>query len=188
IPASAWENSPAIGDELGVFTVSGTLIGAGIFNGENMAVTVWGNDEFSSSIDGMIPGEQFTLELWSQNTNQISVIDVVWEKGTNVYESNEIVVAGKVSQSLMPLSFVLEQNIPNPFMQFTQIGFEIPEDAYISISIYNLLGEKLQDVVAGNYLAGHYTVDFDATGLAAGTYLYRIVSDNFVATKNMVVK
>ncbi|MCF8373278.1 MAG: T9SS type A sorting domain-containing protein [Bacteroidales bacterium] len=188
IPLYVWENTPAIGDEVGIFSSNGTLIGAGVFNSGNMAISVWGDDEYSTQVDGMVTGQIFTAKLWNRVTNEVSNLNISWESGSNVYNTNDIAVAGKVTHSFAPLSYALNQNIPNPFRNVTKIGFEVPEDAHIVISVYNLLGEKLQDVVSGSYPAGKHTVDFDATGLASGTYFYKIISDNFVATKNMIVE
>lgn len=188
IPQNVWENTPAIGDEVGIFSSNGTLIGAGVYTGGNIAISVWGDDEYSAQVDGMVSGQMFSLKLWNSTTGEVSNLDISWKTGSNVYATNDIAVAGKVSTNLAPLSYALGQNIPNPFKHVTKIGFEIPEDAHLSISVYNLLGEKLQDVVSGNYSAGQHSVDFDATGLASGTYFYKIMSDNFVATKSMIVE
>ena len=188
IPQYVWENTPAFGDEVGIFSSNGTLIGAGVYNGGNMAISVWGDDEYSAQVDGMVSGQMFSVKLWNSASDQVSNLDISWESGSNVYNTNDIAVAGKVTHSFAPLSYALDQNIPNPFTNSTQIGFVIPEDAYLVISVYNLLGEKLQDVVSGTYPAGAHTVDFDATGLASGTYFYKITSDHFVATKSMVVE
>jgi hypothetical protein len=188
IPLNVWETTPAIGDEIGIFSSNGTLIGAGVFNGGNLAVSVWGDDEYSDLIDGMVTGQMFTVKIWDNVTGEVSNLTISWETGSNVYSANDIAVAGKVSSNPAPLSYTLDQNTPNPFRNVTKIGFELPEDANITISVYNLLGEKLLDVVSASYPAGQHSVDFDATGLSAGTYFYRITSDHFVATKNMIVE
>jgi hypothetical protein len=74
----------------------------------------------------------------------------------------------------LPTQFTLEQNYPNPFNPSTTIRFAIPVDANVVISVYNLVGEKVSDVISSNYSAGVHKVVFEASDLTSGVYLYRI--------------
>ncbi len=188
IPLTAWDMDIQYGDEVGIFSPSGLLIGAGVFANENMAITVWGNDELTSLVDGIGSGQEFALRYWNQITDEVTTLEINWETGSNIYETNEIAVAGKLTPAATPLHYSLEQNVPNPFKQTTQISFELPVDAFITISVFNILGDKLQEIVSGDFAAGTHSIEFNASGLASGTYLYRIESENYVATKNMIIK
>ena len=86
-----------------------------------------------------------------------------------------------------PLTFVLEQNYPNPFNPSTLIKYSVPENGFVKLSVYNLVGEEVNLLVSGQVDAGFYEIEFDATALASGIYFYRLQAGNFVETKKMVL-
>jgi len=85
------------------------------------------------------------------------------------------------------LTYRLEQNYPNPFNPTTKITYSVPVDGFVSIAIFNILGEKVTTLVNVNVKAGNYELTFDASGLASGMYLYRMESGNFVSIKKMMI-
>jgi hypothetical protein len=87
------------------------------------------------------------------------------------------------------MQFALEQNYPNPFNPSTQIDFRIPEDGYVTLKVYNSLGERVADLVDGYLKAGQHKVSFDGSRLSSGVYYYRIESDSkSLVRKMMLVK
>ncbi|MCA2005057.1 MAG: T9SS type A sorting domain-containing protein [Ignavibacterium sp.] len=77
-----------------------------------------------------------------------------------------------------PIDFVLYQNYPNPFNPTTRISFSLPEDSDVQLDVYNLLGQKVASVVNGRLTAGKHSVDFDASSLAAGVYVYSMKANS----------
>jgi hypothetical protein len=71
---------------------------------------------------------------------------------------------------IVPETFVLEQNFPNPFNPVTIIGYQLPTIAEVELSIYNQLGQKVAILVAEKQAAGTYTIEWDASGFASGIY------------------
>lgn len=128
---------------------------------------------------------------------------------TNYEYSDKILKAGKYSYRLKqidnngnfkyyeligdvnisnPVSFMLSQNYPNPFNPKTKIDFRIPNDAVVTVKIFDMSGKEVKTLINGEQRkANYYTLDFDATGLASGVYFYRINADKFTATKKMVL-
>ena len=96
-------------------------------------------------------------------------------------------VFAKFDPASLPGVYSLDQNHPNPFNPVTIISFALPEPAYVTLSIYNILGEKMATVVDGNLDAGYHTAEWDGSNVASGVYLYRIETANFVDTKKMVL-
>lgn len=90
----------------------------------------------------------------------------------------------------VPTEFTLEQNYPNPFNPSTTITYSLPERADVTIKIFNSLGEFISILVSETKDAGYYKVEFDASKLASGTYIYQMTSvgsnNNFVDTKKMI--
>ena len=84
-------------------------------------------------------------------------------------------------------SFSLQQNIPNPSIKQTEITFNIPENADVKLTVYNLLGQKVVEVVNAKFKAGKHTVVIDTRTIEAGVYIYRLEANNFSSTKKMQV-
>jgi hypothetical protein len=88
-----------------------------------------------------------------------------------------------------PKKFTLSQNYPNPFNPSTKIDYEIPADSKVSISIYDISGKEVQQVVNAQQKAGYYTAQFNASQLSSGTYFYKLSVNNAngseVLTKKM---
>jgi hypothetical protein len=83
--------------------------------------------------------------------------------------------------------FHLEQNYPNPFNPQTKISWESPVNGWQILKVYNILGKEVATLVNEYKPAGKYTIEFSASGLPSGVYLYRIQTGGFVETKKMVV-
>ena len=89
--------------------------------------------------------------------------------------------------SLKPLSFTLEQNYPNPFNPTTDVRFEIGEGGFVSLRVYDVLGRAVATLVDEELKPGSYERVFDATGLASGTYLCRLMAGSYVATRKILL-
>ncbi len=86
-----------------------------------------------------------------------------------------------------PQEFELSQNYPNPFNPSTTIRFSVLESSAINLSIFNFLGEKIEDLVNEVKEPGIHTVEFNADNLPSGTYIYRINTNNYTQTKKMIL-
>ncbi len=86
-----------------------------------------------------------------------------------------------------PKKFILNQNYPNPFNPVTNIRFDIPRTAFVSLKIYNVTGIETAILVSEVKSAGSYIVDFNASNLSSGVYFYKLETDGFKDTKRMVV-
>ena len=92
----------------------------------------------------------------------------------------------------VPKAFVLEQNYPNPFNPTTTIEFSIPTNSKVTLSVYNVLGQKVRTLVNDRLPAKHYRVLWDGTDdrgnlVPSGVYFYTIRTDGFSATKKMIL-
>ncbi len=83
--------------------------------------------------------------------------------------------------------FALNQNYPNPFNPTTNIEFTIPETMDVRLDVYSVTGERVATLVNEQREAGVHTVEFDATRLASGIYLYRVTAGEFVKTRQMTL-
>jgi hypothetical protein len=78
----------------------------------------------------------------------------------------------------IPLTFSLLQNYPNPFNPLTKINYQLPKTSEVKLSIYNILGQNVANLVSGKQKAGYYQVEWDASGYASGIYFYRLSAEN----------
>ena len=85
----------------------------------------------------------------------------------------------------MPTSFALKQNYPNPFNPSTSFSIELPTESDYSITIYNLQGQKVDEI--SGHGVGEVVETWDATGLASGVYFYTVKAGNNVATRKMML-
>jgi len=93
-----------------------------------------------------------------------------------------------VNPDFSPLNtFRLNQNYPNPFNAQTKISFTIPYRTFVNLTIYNLLGQAVKTLINEELDAGTHNVDFDAQDFASGIYIYKISTNNFSATKKMIL-
>lgn len=84
-------------------------------------------------------------------------------------------------------SFELEQNYPNPFNPSTNIAFSLAEAGNATIKVYNLIGQEVATIANERFSAGSHTVQFDASALASGVYIYRLTSGTNTITKRMTL-
>ena len=78
-------------------------------------------------------------------------------------------------------------NYPNPFSTTTTIEYSIAEDANVTLTVFNLLGEAVNVLVKEDQSEGTYFVEFDGSNLNSGLYYYKLETPNFVKTKTMVI-
>ena len=88
---------------------------------------------------------------------------------------------------VLPSEDELFQNYPNPFNPSTVISFDIPKESFVSLDIYNALGQEIARLVNETRPAGRYSVTFDAGNLPSGLYVSRLTAGGFSATKKMVL-
>lgn len=147
-------------------------------------------------------------QLWMQNyngpgNNIDNANDLFIDSAANVYvtgksvgsNSNSDFATIKYSQTIgisqvsteIPSTFSLSQNYPNPFNPVTNIEFNIPKASIVRISVYDLQGREIENLVYQNLNAGSYKVDWDASKYSSGIYYYKITAGNFTETKKMVL-
>jgi hypothetical protein len=86
-----------------------------------------------------------------------------------------------------PQNFSLMQNYPNPFNPSTTIRYGLPVRSDITLRIFNILGQQVAELVNGSQEAGYHELQFNASGLASGIYVYRLQAGSFVETRTIVL-
>lgn len=97
--------------------------------------------------------------------------------GTGVEENN----------SILPTKFELSQNYPNPFNPATTIKYQVPQNSFVSVNVYDVLGNEVRTLVREEKAAGSYELRFDASNMPSGVYFYKIQAGDFTQTKKMIL-
>ena len=87
----------------------------------------------------------------------------------------------------VPLSFSLSQNYPNPFNPTTNIRFDLPKSGSVKLVVFDALGREVATLVNEKLAPGTYEVDWNGSDYTSGVYFYRLVTDDFVVTKKMLL-
>ena len=92
----------------------------------------------------------------------------------------------------LPITFNLYNAYPNPFNPVTTLRYDLPEDAVVNITIYDMMGRQVNTLINNQQTAGYKTVEWNATNdigkpVSAGVYIYQIRAGEFVQTKKMIL-
>jgi len=95
---------------------------------------------------------------------------------TSINSGKEIIIS----------DFLLYDNYPNPFNPSTIIKFRIPKNSYVTLTVIDMLGKKIEKLVEKHMASGTYSIEFNASSLSGGVYFYSLTADEFIQTKKMI--
>jgi hypothetical protein len=128
----------------------------------------------------------------SQNINKYNFLDDNNLAGSYHYRLKQIDNNGEYNYSTsimaaveVPKNITLDQNFPNPFNPSTSIKFTLIEQAFVNLSVYNVIGEQVAILVNGTREAGAHKVNFNASHLISGIYFYKLEVNDFIKTNKM---
>ncbi|MBK6772178.1 MAG: T9SS type A sorting domain-containing protein [Ignavibacteria bacterium] len=149
------------------FPSSDPIVETGSFNFSTAATT--GNDENFLLIYDSLVANQYLQDFAKRYTLAGGTIKV------------------EMISSVIPDNFLLSQNYPNPFNPRTEISYEVPAAKLVKLTVYNILGKEMAELVNERQSPGKYKVSFDASNLTSGVYFYTLSTDNFTETKRMIL-
>ena len=160
----------------------------GAFFASTWGQGVWFSPQWqASSLD------QFALK--AGNILQVNVANGFVHVLTDTGATFRFAYEGGTSQSVdteeftaeLPQGYSLDQNYPNPFNPTTSIAFSLPQTAQINLTVYDVLGRRVATLVNGQLAAGQHTVQFEASHLPSGMYLYRLSTPTGSITQKMML-
>ena len=93
----------------------------------------------------------------------------------------------KTIRDATPYNYLLYQNYPNPFNPSTKIKFSIPDQSYVAIKVFDVLGGEVATLINEEKPVGSYEVEFNASRLPSGIYFYRLQANEFAQVKKMIL-
>jgi PKD repeat protein len=135
----------------------------------------------------------YVTDAFTDETS-ISITDLTWNEGEMIELAAEMTIAYGlgIDGVTIPDVYALHQNYPNPFNPTTQIKYDLPEDAMVSITIYDIMGRSISSLVNSKQTAGYRSIQWNATNnfgesVSAGMYIYMIQAGEFRKVKKMVL-
>lgn len=196
------------GDEVAVFTTDGICAGAIVWNDAHASLIAWGDDSMKSLKQGFDNDEKILFRVWQSETQT----EIGGDNGTVVitYDDGEpflsvdgrygdgaiMLISGLVAETEVGTGSGVEAlaqelriagNYPNPFQNSTTIAFDVPATSDVSISAFNLLGQKVASIYEGRVVAGSHSVNWDAIGIPSGVYLLRVETGTAARTTRAVI-
>ena len=104
-----------------------------------------------------------------------------------LYDTTFTTSVNPEQRGVQPVSFEVSQNYPNPFNPTTTINFSIPHNELVELKVFDILGKEVQTLINQKYSTGSHTVQFDASHLASGIYIYRLKAGENVASRKIVL-
>ena len=129
--------------------------------------------------------ERWTLGYTVQASDEEYTVET---EGEFVFQDNTL----STQNDITPHTFRLHQNYPNPFNPITTVIYEILEDSFVDITVYDMLGNVVNNLINANQSSGYKSIQWDATNnqgepVSAGVYLYKIQAGDFIDTKKMIL-
>jgi Secretion system C-terminal sorting domain/FG-GAP-like repeat len=144
--------------------------------GGQLDVVAIGNLD-GDAADEVVYTQGYTRGVANDTTADAAIVDL-----------QHTMVSVKLADSNIPEQFYLNQNYPNPFNPSTTIQFGLSNEKVVELKVFNILGQEVMTLINGQLMkAGSYNVNFKASNLASGTYIYRLKAGNQVMSKKMIL-
>ena len=155
-----------------------------------MTGPIYGDDFTTEAVDGALKDETLFFTYGEYTSETVSI----------TFEGNMELTKIDLTFKNVPETFSLHQNYPNPFNPVTSIKYDLPEQTHVTLTIYDLMGRELTQLINTSQEAGYKSVQWDATDktgkpVSAGVYLYQIQARQieggqagaYIQTKKMVL-
>lgn len=160
-------------DPIGLIKVNHNLSRVDFGYGSTKWVTQ--NQQTLIKIHVLVPDENKSIENWT-----ISRLNLYDNAGNRIplKMKDKEETSTSIEEAQLPVKFAMYQNYPNPFNPNTQVKFDLPENAFVSLTLYDIHGRVISKLVLRDFSAGSHTVQVDAKQWSSGLYFYRIQAES----------
>ncbi len=176
------------------FRASATLIQAGqsinFFDQSSYLPSSWNWSFPGSNTTNSTQQNPANIVFSTPGTYQVSLIASNGSGSDTLIKQcyiNVVTVSGVVNNGEAPESFSLSQNYPNPFNPTTNINYNLPNSNFVTLKVYDAVGNEIETLVNEKQNAGSYSVTFNASNYPSGVYFYKLVTEKFSETRKMVL-
>ncbi len=148
-------------------------------------VQEYANPSYLIDCSGIESGNYY-LKLTTSVNDSVNLFISDIQRDDIVLEKSNLLIRNFKGEGI-PIVYNLTQNFPNPFNPSTTIRYQIPQDGIVTLKIYDILGREVATLVNEEKVAGKYEVNFNASSLASGVYIYKIQAGSFINSKKMIL-
>lgn len=187
IPYSSWGTPPQPGDEIAALGENGQLVGKTIFKGGFTALTIYGDDQYTTNIvENLSDGETFTFEVWSaQNKTTTGYRFKNWAKGNGSFQSMAVDVVTETPEIPDMEALTLEL-YPNPGTGEFFLSISANENESVNLAVYDIQGQKLYTQTI-DLLKGKQDILLNLTGLEPSIYTLKLFSEKIYEQKQLII-
>ncbi len=183
-----------VGDEIGAFRSDGLLVGNGIVDeNSHCGLAIWGDETSTEEVDGLQTGESFTLKLWDSNRDmEIGLTHKSTLKGEGlIYKTDALSVIEMAVTTVEPDDFFLSAAYPNPFNATVRLKYGLPEATDVIISVYDINGRLVANLIDENQQSGYHTTIWNSTGgdacaAVSGIYFIQMSAGEFKSIRKVI--
>ena len=188
IPLDAWEVLPNVMDEIAVCDLQDRVMGSAVFNGDNMVISVWANDEHGSMKTGLNEGEYFQIKYRDMANNASYILNAsAWQQGSNEFFEDEIAIVSWIEQGeLIDQGFKVYPVVPNPSTSEAQIQLFSLQSELVLIELYNILGELVYQKEL-NTQEGISLHTLPSSMFANGAYELKVQSADYIDVQSIQI-
>jgi len=159
-----------------IYLAAGTMTQMAVCKVNSSGTSAWTIAVPGSYANGVDIGNDFSVYIVGGNTSGATI---------KILQSGITSVTG--NENNIPSKHWLGNNYPNPFNPATKISFGIQKSGYVELTVFDITGKAVRTLINKNLTIGTYTVDFDASVLPSGTYLYRLSTSDITETRKMIL-
>ncbi len=153
------------------------------YNKQN--VQEFANPSYLIDCSGIESGNYY-IRLTTSVNDSVNLFISDIQRDDIILEKSRLLVRNFKGEAI-PTAYDLAQNFPNPFNPSTTIRYQLPQDGIVTLKIYDILGSEVATLVNEEKAAGKYEVNFNASSLASGVYIYKIQAGSFTASKKILL-
>ena len=177
---------PAPGSQIAAYTSDGLMVGVGDVQNDKCGIAIWGAETGKS---GLQSEDKFELRFWDADQRaETDLIISTIRTGTGlVYEVNGLSVIDVAITVTPPDNYFLTEAYPNPFNNRTTVKYGLPETGLVNLTIFDLSGRKMMELVNGEQSAGTHEMDIDCNDLTSGIYMLSLNAGRMNFTQRLVL-
>jgi len=174
------------GFEIAAVSESGQLIGSGcIGNDGRCGLAVWGDELTTRHVEGAVEGEKISFKLWNGVQEQDITFNPI--RGESTWSEDGFTAGNLQLQANQPVEFGVYKCYPNPANGPVRLVFGMPEDGFVSASLFDLGGRQVATLLNGNAKAGYNDLTWNTTDVSSGVYIIKFRMSGKVRSSKIVV-
>ena len=165
------------------------MVGTGVLQDGICGMAVWGDDPTTPKVDGALDGQALTLMISDVDVDADvdadadvdgGMVEVGYRilAGEMVYRKDALAVVELDADAIVPSEFAITGVYPNPFNNATTISYSLPEQAQVSLKLYDISGREVETLVDMVQKAGNYSIPWYAIDFPSGVYFCRLDAQN----------